>query len=107
MENLLIRLAEQLDGLDEASLMALWPKYAQLAYEFQGTKKWETAALVLCLIQAKHMKNQLFNYHWRQQAGSQDARRGPLSSQEAPRRSDATPCRILQFEPLGQSKDKK
>lgn len=64
MEKLLLKLAEQLDALDEASLMALWNKYAKITCTFEPTRRWETAALVFCLIQAKHMKNQLFNHHW-------------------------------------------
>ena len=34
MEKLLARLAHQLDALDEASLMALWSKYAALVSTF-------------------------------------------------------------------------
>lgn len=64
MEQLLLKMAHQLDGLDEASLMALWDKYATLVSRFEPTKRWEEAALVFCLIQAKHWKNQLFNQSW-------------------------------------------
>ena len=64
MEKLLLRLAEQLDSIDEASLMALWPKYAKQVSVFEPTKRWEMAALILGLIQAKYMKNNLFNHHW-------------------------------------------
>lgn len=68
MENLLIKLARQLDGMDEASLMALWDKYAAIVSRFEPSRRWEEAALVFSLIQAKRWKNQLFNYHWSQQA---------------------------------------
>ena len=61
MEKMLLRLARQLDGIDEASLMALWSKYATTVSRFEPTKAWEEAALVFSLIQAKHWKNQLFN----------------------------------------------
>lgn len=54
-------MAEQLDSLDEESLMGLWNKYASKVQDFQPTREWETACLVLSLIQAKHMKNRLFN----------------------------------------------
>lgn len=67
MEQLLVKLARQLDALDEASLMALWEKYANIVSQFEPTKRWEEAALVFSLIQAKHLKNQLFNYNWAEQ----------------------------------------
>ncbi len=64
MEQLLIKMARQLDALDEASLLALWDKYAAAVSHFEPTKRWEEAALVLSFIQAKRWKNQLFNYSW-------------------------------------------
>ncbi len=67
MEQLLLRLARQLDALDEASLMALWDSYAEKVHRFEPTKRWEEAALVFSFIQAKRWKNQLFNHHWSQQ----------------------------------------
>lgn len=67
MERQLKRLAQQLDSLDEASLMDLWSKYATIASNFEPTKQWEDSVLVFALIQAKHWKNLLFNYNWMQQ----------------------------------------
>lgn len=67
MEQLLIKMARQLDALDEASLLALWEKYAMLTSHFEPTKRWEEAALVFSFIQAKRWKNQLFNYSWSSQ----------------------------------------
>ncbi len=67
MEHLLLKLARQLDALDEASLMALWDNYAEKVYRFEPTKRWEEAALVFSFIQAKRWKNQLFNHHWSKQ----------------------------------------
>ncbi len=64
MEQLLIKIAKQLDSIDEASLMTLWEKYASIVSRFEPTKRWEEATIVFSLIQAKHMKNQLFNYNW-------------------------------------------
>ena len=45
MEQLLIKMARQLDALDEASLLALWDKYAVIVSHFEPTKRWEEAAL--------------------------------------------------------------
>ncbi len=64
MEQILIKLAKQLDALDEASLMSLWDKYSRVAAQFEPSKRWEESVLVLSLIQAKKWKNQLFNQQW-------------------------------------------
>ena len=80
MEKLLEKLARQLDSIDEASLMALWSKYATITSRFEPTKRWEEACLIFSLIQAKHFKNQLFNYCWQQ-----EKTRGPARSQKAGR----------------------
>lgn len=89
MEQLLIKMARQLDALDEASLLALWDKYAVIVSHFEPTKRWEEAALVFSFIQAKRWKNQLFNYSWSAQvhpgAASQPSRSrtfsGPANGQ--------------------------
>ena len=64
MERALKKLAAQLNGYDEASLMALWEKYAQKTEQFEPTREWEEASLIFSLIQAVRWKNQLFNHHW-------------------------------------------
>ena len=63
MQRVLEKMAKQLNAYDEASLMQLWQHYAMQVNEFEPTKRWEEAAIALCLIQAVHWKNQLFNYH--------------------------------------------
>ena len=64
MEQLLLKMAKQLDSLDEASLENLWEKYAQIVNNFEPTTRWEEAVLVLSFIQAKSWKNHLFNTQW-------------------------------------------
>lgn len=61
MERMLQKIARQLNGMDEASLMALWPQYLQRVQEFDGSQEWEEAAILLSLLQAVRGKNQLFN----------------------------------------------
>ncbi len=73
MEQLLLKMARQLDALDEASLMSLWDDYANKVNRFEPTQRWQEAALVLSLIQAKRWKNQLFNYQWSSQVKPHDA----------------------------------
>lgn len=63
MQRVLEKLAQKLNSYDEASLMQLWQHYATRVAEFEPSKRWEEAALALCLIQAMHWKNQLFNYN--------------------------------------------
>ena len=61
MEKLLLKIARQLNGLDEASLMALWPQYLERVQDFDGSQEWEDAAIVFSLLNAVRSKNQLFN----------------------------------------------
>jgi hypothetical protein len=63
MQRVLEKMAKQLNNYDEASLMQLWQRYAAQVHDFEPTRRWEEAAIALCLIQAIHWKNQLFNYH--------------------------------------------
>lgn len=104
MEHLLLKMAHQLDGLDEASLMALWDKYAALVSRFEPTKRWEEAALVFCLIQAKHWKNQLFNQSWSAQVRpvSQEESSHPVFTlEQKPKEPERTGQRatVLAFRP--------
>lgn len=110
MEHLLTKLARQLDTLDEASLMSLWDKYAATVSRFEPSRRWEEAALVFSLIQAKRWKNQLFNYYWAQQARPQDDSPPPQSAftLEAPhsesggsaRNAAQKRCKVLSFRPV-------
>ncbi len=64
VEQVLLKLARQLRAFDEASLMALWDKYADAVSRFEPTQRWEESVLVLAMIQGMRFKNQLFNHHW-------------------------------------------
>ena len=64
MELMLEKLARQLNSLDEASLLSLWGHFAARVERFEPTKRWEEAALCLCLCQSVRWKNQLFNHHF-------------------------------------------
>lgn len=108
MEKMLLKIARQLDSLDEASLMALWSKYATLTSRFEPTKRWEENCLIFSLIQAKHWKNQLFNYSWSQQKkpplkNTPDAPDiGNVFSLEKPvpvktENMEKTSCRVISF----------
>lgn len=109
MEKLLEKLARQLDSIDEASLMALWSKYATITSRFEPTKRWEEACLIFSLIQAKHFKNQLFNYCWQQErrldrpeGKGEQITISSFGLERAPQKN-AQPsggtCRVLSFSP--------
>ena len=61
MEKVLEKLAEQLLAYDEASLANLREKYRSRIEQFDGTKDWEKAVIVYCMINAVSLKNSLFN----------------------------------------------
>ena len=61
MEKVLEKLAEQILSFDEASLVHLREKYRLRIEHFDGTKEWEKAVIVYCLINAVSLKNTLFN----------------------------------------------
>ncbi len=117
MEKLLARLARQLDAIDEPSLNALWGKYAALSSRFEPTQRWEEAVLIFALIEAKRMKNQLFNYYWAQQVRAEGEKKQPAPDKlppifkmdpaarqsqpasSAPPATPKRPCRVLSFAP--------
>ena len=114
MEKILLKMARQLNGLDEASLMGLWNRYMQRVQDFDGSQEWEEACIVLSLIQAVRSKNQLFNSQLAERAISDEApaeffsprRRGvPMSDSEKEReqeeRRPKRPASVLQFRPRG------
>lgn len=88
MEKMLLKMARQLNAMDEASLMALWNKYLHRVQDFDGSREWEEAALVLSLLQAVRSKNQLFNVKWQER---EERRKKPTE----PRREDLRPWRRM------------
>ena len=66
MEKALIKMARQLLAYDEASLSALWDKFAGIVQGFEPTKRWEESVVAFGIIQTVRWKNQLFNYHWKE-----------------------------------------
>ena len=61
MEKALEKLAEQILSFDEASLVNLREKYRLRIEHFDGTKDWEKAVMIYCIINAVSLKNTLFN----------------------------------------------
>ena len=61
MDRALEKLAEQILSFDEASLASLREKYRLRIEHFDGTKDWEKAVIIYCVINAVSLKNTLFN----------------------------------------------
>jgi len=98
MEKALLKMARQLRSLDEASLMSMWDKYAEIVRDFEPSERWEEAVLVLSFIQSVRMKNQLFNHHWANVVRARDsARREPFR----PDRPDGPDRAQLSAQPSG------
>ncbi len=105
-------MARQLRAFDEASLMALWDKYAEAVGRFEPSHRWEEAVLVLAMIQGMRFKNQLFNHHWAEgrQPGQGAGPDGiiPVAASEAPAETHqpeprpkvkAHRAKVLEFKP--------
>ena len=61
MEKALEKLAEHILSFDEASLSSLREKYRLKIEHFDGTKDWEKAVVIYCIINAVSLKNTFFN----------------------------------------------
>jgi hypothetical protein len=61
LESALDRLAQQILGLDEASLSSLWEKYKKRMEHFEPSKEWEKAVIIFFIINAVRAKNHIFN----------------------------------------------
>jgi hypothetical protein len=61
LESALDRLAQQILGLDEASLSSLWEKYKKRMEDFEPSKEWEKAVIIFFIINAVRAKNHIFN----------------------------------------------
>ena len=61
IESALDKLAQQILGLDEASLTSLWEKYKTRMDHFEPTPEWEKAFIIFFIINAVRAKNHIFN----------------------------------------------
>ena len=61
LESSLDKLAQQILGLDEASLSSLWEKYKKRMEHFEPSKEWEKAVIIFFIINAVRAKNHIFN----------------------------------------------
>jgi len=74
MVKALEKLAEQILSFDEASLANLRERYRLRIENFDGTKDWEKAVIIYCIINAVSMKNNLFNENVLRQAKKKEQR---------------------------------
>lgn len=103
MERILKKLADQLNSLDEASLINLWDKYYERVQSFTPSREWEEDILILSLIQSVRWKNQLFNHCLAQPQGQENERDSSLEKNQSirpvPRNKDKKPAKVLSFRP--------
>jgi len=106
MEQMLLKLARQLDSLDEASLTFLWEKYANIVNAFEPTQRWQEAVLVLSFIQAKRWKNQLFNSKWSARIKPENLNSpgtsvtpSPFTLETKPKPDRSKKAKVLRFSP--------
>jgi hypothetical protein len=86
LESALDKLAQQILGLDEASLTALWGKYKTRMDHFEPTKEWEKAFIIFFIINAVRAKNHIFNEQLTQRQGSRPE--APPKDKPAKRKPD-------------------
>ena len=61
LEQTLNKIAEQILGFDEASLVSLWDRYRQRMEKVEISRDWERSVIVFFIINAVRAKNQIFN----------------------------------------------
>jgi len=61
MEQTLLKMADSILALDEASLVSLWDRYRQRMEQVDTTHDWERSIIVFFIINAVRAKNQIFN----------------------------------------------
>jgi hypothetical protein len=72
IESALDKLAQQILGLDEASLSSLWEKYRKRMEHFEPTNEWEKAVIIFFIINSVRAKNHIFNEQLMRQQGPRD-----------------------------------
>jgi hypothetical protein len=61
LESTLDKMAENILGLDEASLASLWEKYKSRMEHFDTSKEWEKSVIIFFIINSVRAKNHIFN----------------------------------------------
>jgi hypothetical protein len=61
LEQTLLKIADGILNLDEASLVSLWEKYRQRMEQADTSRDWERSVIVFFIINAVRAKNQIFN----------------------------------------------
>lgn len=63
MEDVLLKIADRIVRLDEASLTSLWEKYRARVEQIEPSREWEKAVIVFFIINAVRAKNAILNEH--------------------------------------------
>ncbi len=61
IEQTLVKMADKILHLDEASLVNLWDKYRLRMEQADMSRDWEQAVIIFFIINAVRAKNEIFN----------------------------------------------
>jgi len=61
IEDTILKIAEKIVRLDEASLCALWEKYRERVEKVEPNREWEKCVIVFFIINAVRAKNEILN----------------------------------------------
>jgi len=61
IEDILLKIADKIVRLDEASLSSLWDKYRQRVENVEVSREWEKAVIIFFIINAVRAKNEILN----------------------------------------------
>lgn len=61
IEETLLKMADRIVRLDEASLASLWQKYRKRVENVELSREWEKAVIVFFIINAVRAKNEILN----------------------------------------------
>ncbi|MCX7982406.1 MAG: hypothetical protein N2572_05815 [Syntrophales bacterium] len=61
IEDVLLKIADKIVRLDEASLASLWNKYRERVENVELSRDWEKAVIVFFIINAVRAKNEILN----------------------------------------------
>ncbi|MDQ5986948.1 MAG: hypothetical protein CSYNP_02684 [Syntrophus sp. SKADARSKE-3] len=61
LEQTLIKMADTILHLDEASMVGLWEKYRKRMEQVDMSSEWQRSVVIFFIINAVRAKNQMFN----------------------------------------------
>lgn len=85
IEDVLLKMADRIARLDEASLVSLWNKYRERVENVELSRDWEKAVIVFFIINAVRAKNEILNEHIQEKNRSPQEKKPKLRLIKPPR----------------------